>query len=102
MPRASRGAGSAASIIRPYANFSGLDLHPHDVLVRLDELVAYLNGKLEVEAGGLAGQHDFVEVDGLAGGHAHGGVVGGVLGLVEAGDRVVQGLAEAATCSGAV
>ena len=70
-------------------------MHPHGFLVRLDQLVADLDGQLKVEARRLACEHDLVQIDRLPGGQLDGGVICGLLPIAEAPDGGAERLAEA-------
>src|SRR6185312_13125853 len=68
----------------------GLDLHPHDFLVRIDSLVANLNSQLHLEVRLLDVGDDGGHVGGLSGGQRDRVGRGRVLRVVQARNRVRQ------------
>src|SRR5690348_18092865 len=78
----SAGRGEVLRAIR-----GGLDLHPHDFLVRIDSLVANLNSQLHLEVRLLDVGDDGGHIRGLSGGQRDRVGGGRVLRVVQARDR---------------
>src|SRR5947207_11546656 len=81
----------AARSLRALTSRAMSDLHPHDLLVRLDRLVADGGGEFHGQVGLGRGGHEVVDVLELAGGDLGAELVGGVgqlLDLLEAGGEV--------------